>query len=39
MKTDVILVGIPCSLILSIKYGENGGEVGGGVFYLTIKIC
>ena len=35
----------PCSLILSIKNGEDGGWEGGGggrgwrVFYLKIKIC
>ena len=35
----LILVGIPCSLTLPIKNGEDeeGGEWEG--FYLTTKIC
>ena len=33
----LILVGISCSLILSIKNGEDGG--GGSEGYLTTKIC
>ena len=27
-----LVIGIPCSLILSIKNGEDGGGVGEGVF-------